>query len=107
MSNQNLTGKWSCTDSGTYYIRQLGEEILWYGERDLIDPQWSNVAHGTINNDLIVLRWMDVPKGIDRRYGVIVIEVSDDGNTLKTINAKADSSEEYIPFDGYTWTKIS
>jgi hypothetical protein len=31
---QDLTGIWQNNDGGTYYIRQLGDVIWWFGEND-------------------------------------------------------------------------
>lgn len=34
----DLTGKWSCNDGGNYYMRQLGKEVFWFGERSPTAP---------------------------------------------------------------------
>ncbi|HVS40574.1 MAG TPA: hypothetical protein VMS17_33770 [Gemmataceae bacterium] len=28
----NLTGKWTCSDGGTYFIRQVGRDVYWLGQ---------------------------------------------------------------------------
>jgi len=43
----DLTGKWSCNDGGTYYMRQLGKEVFWMGERAPTNPSWSNPNRAT------------------------------------------------------------
>lgn len=31
-AQEDLTGVWSCDDGGTYFIRQVGNIVWWYGE---------------------------------------------------------------------------
>ena len=50
----NLNGVFSGA-GGKYYLRQLGDEVLWYGEEDAVSPTWSNVAHGIIKGNKICL----------------------------------------------------
>ena len=59
----NLTGVWTCDDKGTYYMRQIGNTLWWYGEDRQTNPIFSNVARGTINGNIINLEVADVPKG--------------------------------------------
>lgn len=73
---QDLTGVWAGDEGGTYYIRQIGSEITWYGENAPINPGWSNVASGNIVGDQIFLKWMDVPKGTNMLSGKLIIRVS-------------------------------
>jgi hypothetical protein len=49
----NLDGVFS-GGGGNYYIRQLGNEILWYGEEDAVSPTWSNVAHALLKVTLLL-----------------------------------------------------
>lgn len=68
---------------GKYYIRQLGNEILWYGEENATSPTWSNVAHGVINGNQITVKWADVPKGVIMQSGDLIIKInSNDSMTL-------------------------
>lgn len=68
---------------GKYYIRQLGNEILWYGEEDAVSPTWSNVAHGVINGNKITVKWADVPKGSIMQSGDLVITI--ESNNVLTL----------------------
>ncbi len=72
-SNVNLTGVWDCDDTGTYYIRQIGNIVWWDGD----DPNgaWANVAHGTIDGNTITLEYADVPEGISIGYGKLVLNI--------------------------------
>ncbi len=78
--NVDLTGVWNDDYGGTYYIRQLGNEVWWYGEERNENPGWSNVAHGYLEGDVLVLDWCDVPKGEWYGKGTLKIKVeSSDG----------------------------
>jgi hypothetical protein len=67
---------------GKYYIRQLGNEILWYGEENATSPTWSNVAHGIIKGDKITVKWADVPKGSIMQSGDLVIKINSNDSML-------------------------
>ena len=75
LADVNLTGQWRANDNGFYYIRQVGNEIWWYGESSNGGSSWSNVFHGYINGNKIEGSWVDVPKGGIRQNGEIVLEV--------------------------------
>ncbi|MCX6165286.1 MAG: hypothetical protein NTU73_10605 [Ignavibacteriae bacterium] len=94
----NLNGVFSGA-GGKYYIRQLGNDILWYGEEDAVAPTWSNVAHGIIKGNKITVKWADVPKGSIMQSGDLVITiVSNDALTL------LQQTGEFFATD--SWTRI-
>jgi hypothetical protein len=65
----DLTGTWESTQNdGTYYITQLGNTIVLYAEDAPIDPTWSKIAYGTLENDKIVLTFYDIPKGVGKDF---------------------------------------
>jgi len=73
--SQDLTGVWNCDDGGKYYIRQIGNEVFWYGEKAPTGPQWSNIAFGVKVGDTIILKWVDVPKGAIMGKGELHLRV--------------------------------
>ena len=81
----NLTGDWSCSLGGDYYIRQQGNNIMWYGEAAAINPYFSNVAYGWIDGNIISLTWVDVPKGTNSASGSLKLIVlsNEDINILE------------------------
>lgn len=95
--NADLTGVWSCDDGGTYYIRQLGNIIWWYGEPSDSPGQWSNVAKGTISGNTINLDWADVPKGSTMNNGILVLTI--------VSNDKLTATQQTGGFGGSTWTR--
>ncbi|MGD0886769.1 MAG: hypothetical protein ABSA46_18160 [Thermodesulfovibrionales bacterium] len=74
----NLTGTWQCTTDGSlYYIRQVNDEVWWYGEQMPTNPSFSNTAHGTFDGVIaLMLNWADVPKGSTSSNGILLIEVT-------------------------------
>jgi TolB-like protein len=93
----DLTGLWSCDDGGTYYIRQIGNRIWWYGERSYQDPLWSNVARGEIMGSEMRLEWSDVPKGHIRGSGSMVLDIVS-GNKIRAVKKTGG-------FGGAVWTR--
>src|SRR5438552_1137645 len=57
----NLTGIWNCNDGGIYYIRQVSNEIWWFGNSS--NNAFSNVFHGQLSGSTITGKWSDVPLG--------------------------------------------
>lgn len=73
-NHNNLTGRWKGNDGGIYYIRQIGDEIFWFGEsRD--QPSWANVYHGSILGKRIIGSWAHVPTSNVRQAGEIELKI--------------------------------
>ncbi len=73
-----LDGIWKCDDGGLYYVRQIGPDVLWYGESDPGEAMFANVAHGTVDDHgCLRMRWADVPKGVKGACGELVLRVTD------------------------------
>jgi hypothetical protein len=60
----DLTGVWTCNDRGTYFIRQIGNDVWWFGR----GSDWANVYRGkmtvggTLGTTVFVIgEWADVP----------------------------------------------
>jgi hypothetical protein len=80
----DLTGVWTSDSGGKYYIRQLHNEIWWYGEAQSEAPGWSNVAYGTLSGNKLKLKWADVPKGSIMGNGVLHLELRPGGKLRAT-----------------------
>ena len=74
-TKHDLTGVWNCDDTGTYYLKQIDNDLYWYGESDPVTPSWSNVAHGTISGNTLNLEWEDVPKGNIMQNGILALNI--------------------------------
>ncbi|VVB65327.1 Uncharacterised protein [uncultured archaeon] len=108
-AKEDLTGIWGCNDGGTYFIRQVGNIIWWYGESTPsqsvsqslnTNPAWANVAYGTITGDNIVLFWADVPIGSGFNSGSLALKYSYNGGT-DTMSKQFDTGG----FGGSQWTR--
>ena len=80
-SQYNLDGVFS-GGGGKYFLRQIGNEVLWYGEEDAVSPTWSNVAHGIINGNTITVKWADVPKGSIKQSGDLFIRIDSNDSLI-------------------------
>jgi len=95
----NLTGQWSCNDGGTYYLRQIGSRLHWYGEVGTgAQPAWTNVFNGSIRDGRITGQWADVPKGRSSGSGKLVLEINNRGTVLR-------SMEKTGGFKGSRWVR--
>ncbi|HSO18283.1 MAG TPA: hypothetical protein VLT88_02425 [Desulfosarcina sp.] len=86
----DLTGRWSGNDGGTYYLRQQGSTLVWYGEAAPNHPAWSNVFTGRIREGRIKGRWTDVPKGRRAGSGILELAVEENGTLLRAVDKSAD-----------------
>jgi len=93
----HLTGKWFCNDGGSYFIRQVGNEIWWHGISGDGGATWSNVFHGRLNGDQISGRWADVPQGRVQNAGEMTIQILGN-NKFKAIRKTGG-------FGGSEWTR--
>jgi hypothetical protein len=102
-----LTGVWKCNDGGTYYIRQVGNDIVWFGEHP--GSGWSNVFNGQRNGDRVSGRWMDVPKGVAHGSGTLEFTITSNPLLNSLGNQAAETILEMARatggFGGRTWHK--
>ena len=73
--SSNLTGRWRCNDGGSYFIRQVGSELWWYGQSRDGGATWSNVFHGRIQENQVIGRWADVPHGRIQNAGEMSLQI--------------------------------
>jgi hypothetical protein len=90
----DLTGTWMGNDGGTYYIRQIGDEIVWFGESRL----FSNVFFGRRSGDTVAGDWADVPKGAILQSGTLTFIV--DNPAVLTRTAETGG------FGGSRWSRV-
>jgi len=93
---QSLTGTWKCNDGGTYFIRQDGNELWWFG-RSPNGASFTNVFHGTIRRDVIEGTWADVPPGSARHSGELILQIRSDNRLVRT--------RQTGTFSGSEWTR--
>ncbi|NEO16942.1 MULTISPECIES: hypothetical protein [unclassified Moorena] len=93
----SLTGTWRANDGGTYYIRQVGNELWWYGQSSNNGRSFSNVFHGYIGQNEVAGNWADVPRGRTRGSGEMVVRI--DSNRRLTAVRRTGG------FSGSVWTR--
>ena len=79
-----LTGKWSinCGGGGTYYLRQINDEVWWIGESPDGGRTWTNIGHGQIKGKVLTVRWADAPRGSCSGSGIITLELVTKGDEV-------------------------
>src|SRR5215207_3508757 len=81
---QDLTGKWNGNDGGTYWIRQVGGAVMWFGASGIQEGTgFSNVFHGVRNGDTITGKWVDIPMGKIMQQGEISFDCAQEGGIDK------------------------
>jgi len=92
-----LAGTWSCSDGGTYQIKQSGTSITWEGASADGGRTWSHTFVGTIQGDKIVGRFEDHPPGRFTGRGDL---------TLRIIGrSKLEYVSSSVPFGGRVWSR--
>lgn len=110
----DLTGVWLCDDGGTYYLRQVDEHLLWFGEHP--DASFANVFSGTIELDDGVTvakgRWFDIHKGEGGASNSGALELRRDpfgeilGFATPMDGAALTRTAQTGGFGGETWRKV-
>jgi hypothetical protein len=77
-----LTGIWKGQDQGTYYVRQVGDNIMWIGMSTNDGRSWTNAFAGKIAGDTISGTWVDVPRGKIGGVGGLTLKVSQVGANI-------------------------
>lgn len=78
----DLSGVWTADDGGRYYLRQIGSQLVWFGEEKSTNPRFANVFTGRVAGNKIRGSWQDVPKGDSSGRGELSLAILDGGNTL-------------------------
>ena len=104
-----LTGAWNGSEGGVYYIRQVGDCVLWFGTelRD-IEPGrtgqlgFANVASGRVVGTKIEVEFADLPLGNVLGGGGLTFVYSEANDQLVLIEQRGD----WQPFGATVMTRI-
>lgn len=97
---RDMNGVWRANDGGTYYVRQLGNQIWWLGMSADGGRSWTNVFHGTKTGNVVQGTWADVPRGSIRSGGSMNLQVqATPTSVLSFTRASATGG-----FGGSRWT---
>jgi hypothetical protein len=100
----SLTGVWQASDGGTYYLRHIGYNILWWNGMSGNDGRsFNNVFKGEITwnsgiSSTISGEWIDVPRGSIMSSGALNLEITSP-TTLKIVSQTGG-------FGATTWQKV-
>jgi len=99
-SSINLTGRWRCNDGGTYYLRQLGDELWWFGKSGDDGANFTNIYRGKVNVQAMNVAgsWADVPHGKIMGSGTMSLQIVN-SNLFR-------STQKTGGFGGSEWTRI-
>jgi hypothetical protein len=94
LPDYQFSGVYKCNDGGTYYVRQSGSSVWWYGESG-DGVSWTNVFKGTIQSGEVRGNWVDVPKGSGQGSGIMVIRQVDRNKFISTRKTGGFSGSEW------------
>jgi hypothetical protein len=103
-----LTGAWAGNDTGTYYIRQIGDCVWWFGTevRDITGATsqrgFANVASGRIVGSQVDVEWVDVPLGDTVNGGGLTFMYDPERGMLTLVEQRGGE----LPFGGTVLTRI-
>src|SRR5262245_4877920 len=72
---RDMNGVWKANDGGTYYVRQIGNDVWWLGMSGDGGRTWTNVYRGVRNRDIVTGTWADVPHGQIHSSGILNLHV--------------------------------
>ena len=112
-ADTDLTGVWHGNDGGTYYLRQLGNEIWWLGLSRDQGRTFANVFHGTTAPDALNVtisgEWADIPVGVGgARSGghAILVGLAVAGEGTGSLATVLSAVERTGGFGGSGWQKL-
>ena len=104
-----LTGAWSGSEGGVYYIRQVGDCVWWFGtEIEDIEPGltgqrgFANVASGRLEGTRLEVEYADLPVGNVLGGGGLTFAYDEENGTLTLTEQRGD----WIRFGGSVLTRI-
>ncbi len=79
---KDLNGVWQANDGGTYFVRQIGNNVWWVGMSGDDGKTWTNVFKGVRNGNTVLGQWADVPKGKILSGGILNLNIQGSGGVL-------------------------
>jgi hypothetical protein len=98
----DLSGVWHCSDVGTYYVRQAGNDIWWLGISRNDGADFTNVFHGTLQGDKVQGVAVDVPLSPGAALNSAALTIDCGGQAARTLAMTSDGPA----WAGYRWDKI-
>lgn len=92
----DLTGTWKTDGGATFYVRQIGSEIWWYGTQSPGGKGWTNVANGHFDGNSIQVHWVDIPPGSTRHSGSLTLTRADSNHLMVSQNPNDFVSDDWF-----------
>lgn len=86
---RDLNGVWSANDQGTYYVRQIGNDVWWVGMSRDNGNTWTNVFKGVRNGNTVTGQWADVPKGRISSGGILNLTIQGNNQSVSGFTRSA------------------
>jgi hypothetical protein len=103
-ADANLSGVWHCaTDVGTYYLRQDGQQVWWFGISRDDGAGFANVFHGTLRADLLTGSAIDVPLRFGAPQNSADLNITCQGGLGGLATRLVSNGPAW---DAYQWEKI-
>jgi len=103
----DLTGVWHANDVGTYYLRQVDGNVLWWlGLSRDQGRTFANVFQGTIQNNTITGDWVDVALGTRGARSSGRLRLIGDGSSQLGTTTTLRAVERTGGFGGSVWNKL-
>jgi hypothetical protein len=103
----DLTGVWHGNDAGTYYLRQVdGDTVWWLGLSRDQGRSFANVFQGRIEGTSVIGEWVDIPAGVRgaRSSGRLKLGGDPDNPVRRSWGLAA--YERTGGFGGSSWRKL-
>lgn len=96
---RDLNGIWKSNDGGTYYVRQMENDVWWVGMSSDNGRTWTNVFKGVRNGNTVTGQWADVPKGRISSGGLLNLRIQGTNQSVSGFTRSAVSGG----FGGSQW----
>lgn len=93
---KTMDGTWKANDGGTYYVRQVGNQVWWFGESK--KNGFANVFRGNRSGNTVTGMWADIKGGTGA--GTLTFVISGTNAVLGWKKQSATGG-----FGGSTWYK--
>lgn len=103
----DVSGGWKCSNGGRYYVRQVNDLIVWFGETDFKKgeiPYYANLGVGKRSGQTLDMQFFNLHKGQVRGMGKIKIKVASGGKTLTSISGRPSDGTDGTAL---TWTRVN
>jgi hypothetical protein len=84
VARADLTDVYDSDCGGTFFVRQVDDQVWWSAESDNGGASWTNVFSGKRSGNVIRGKWADVPKGANRGSGDLALVITSDSSFRAT-----------------------